>query len=96
MLVQSSNVRYISVEQKKSVLSSLPQEVPVVLPQTWRWMLGSTDVMKIHHTLLPILDDAHKRTSWAHIQGLSNIFEELFLDLKAALANAPAAIYQEG
>lgn len=45
---------------------------------------------------LPILDDAHHGTSHAYIDGLSHLSQEILLDLKTPLPNAPAAIHQEG
>lgn len=45
---------------------------------------------------LPILDDAHHGSSYTHVDGLSHLRQEVLLDLKAPLPDAPAAIHQEG
>lgn len=45
---------------------------------------------------LPILDDAHHWSGQTHIDGLSHFRQEVLLDLKAPLSNAPAPIHQEG
>lgn len=45
---------------------------------------------------LPILDDAHHGSSHTHVDGLSHLRQEVFLDPKAPLPNAPASIHQEG
>lgn len=46
-------------------------------------------------TLLPILNDAHHGSSYTHINDLRNIHKEVFLNLKTAFSNAPAAIHEE-
>lgn len=46
--------------------------------------------------LLPVLNNAHQRTSTADAKGLSYITKEPLLELKAAFTNAPAPIHQEG
>lgn len=45
---------------------------------------------------LPVLDDAHHWSSHTHIDGLSHLRQEVLLNLKAPLPNAPASIHQEG
>lgn len=45
---------------------------------------------------LPILDDPHHWAIYAYINDLGNLRQEVFLDLKTTLANAPAAIHEEG
>lgn len=42
------------------------------------------------------MDDAHHGSVHAHVDGLSHLRQEVLLDLKAPLPNAPAAIHQEG
>lgn len=44
---------------------------------------------------LPVLDDAHHGSSHAHVKGLSHLRQEVLLDLKAPLSDAPAPIHQE-
>lgn len=51
---------------------------------------------QLHEKLLPVLNDAHQGTSAADAKGLSHVTEELLLELKAALTDAPAPIHQEG
>lgn len=46
--------------------------------------------------MLPILDDSHHWASHTHIDDLGNLGQEVLLDLKASLPNAPAAIHEEG
>lgn len=43
--------------------------------------------------LLPILNNAHQRTSATNAKGLSHVTKEPLLELKAAFANAPAPIH---
>lgn len=43
--------------------------------------------------LLPILNNAHQRTSAADAKGLSHVTKEALLELEAAFANAPAPIH---
>ena len=55
----------------------------------WPWQ-------QLQEKLLPVLNDAHQRTSAADAESLSHVTEELLLELKAAFTNAPAPIHQEG
>lgn len=45
---------------------------------------------------LPVLDDAHHGSGYTHVDDLSHLGQEVLLDLKAPLANAPAPVHQEG
>lgn len=45
---------------------------------------------------LPVLDEAHHGSGHSHVDGLSHLRQEVLLDLKAPLPNAPAPIHQEG
>lgn len=51
---------------------------------------------QLHQKLLPVLNNAHQRTSTANAEGLCYVAEELLLELKAAFTNAPAAVNQKG
>lgn len=44
---------------------------------------------------LPVLDDAHHGSSHTHVDGLSHLRQEVLLDLKAPLPDAPAPIHEE-
>lgn len=41
------------------------------------------------------MDDAHHGSSHAHVDDLSHLRQKIFLNLKTALPDAPAAIHQE-
>lgn len=45
---------------------------------------------------LPVLDDAHHGSSHTHADDLSHLRQEVLLDLKAPLPDAPAPVHQEG
>lgn len=45
---------------------------------------------------LPVLDDPHHWAIHAYIHDLGNLSQEIFLDLKTTLSDAPAAIHEEG
>ena len=44
---------------------------------------------------LPVLDEAHHGSIYAHVDGLSHLSQEVLLDLKTPLPDAPAAVHQE-
>lgn len=45
---------------------------------------------------LPVLDDAHHGSGHTHVDGLSHVRQEVLLDFKAPLPDAPAPVHQEG
>lgn len=46
-------------------------------------------------TLLPVLNDAHHGSFYAHIESLGNLHKEVFLNLESSFPDTPAAIHEE-
>lgn len=85
MFAKTKYYIWISTKSIMLVLCDCPSLVLINTSSIfWHW-----------DTWLPVLNDAHHGSSYTHIDDLRNIHKEVFLNLKTAFPNAPAAIHEK-